>query len=49
MPNGSPILLANGAFEPDRISGLFRAASTQLPAEYAHLVETKIREFGENA
>ena len=45
-PKASPILVADGAFEPLRIAEQFRAASASVPAEYSELVQAKIREFG---
>jgi len=44
-PKASPILVADGAFEPNRIAEAFRAASVEIPREFAELVEAKIREF----
>ena len=44
-PKGSPILVADGVFEPDRIAKAFRIASVEIPREFAELVEAKVREF----
>ena len=44
-PKASPILVANGAFDAERIASLFAASSAELPPEYVRLVSEKIRAY----
>jgi hypothetical protein len=45
--SGTPILVANGVVEPNRILQLFRDDSARLPPEYASFVESKLQDFAE--
>ena len=44
---GTPILVANGAIDVHRILDEFRREAASLPAEFAQLVEVKVRELEE--
>jgi hypothetical protein len=39
---GTPILIANGAFQADRILGEFRLEAASLPPEFLQFIEGKI-------
>lgn len=44
---GTPLLVADGVFEANRLLELFRAEAKSLPPEYVTLITGKIRELAE--
>ena len=46
---GTPFLVANGVFEPNRILELFRAECQLIPAEFVNLVSEKLQEIAEGS
>jgi len=46
---GTPLLVANGVFDPNRILEMFRAECQLIPAEFVKLVEEKLLEIAERS
>lgn len=44
---GTPILVADGAFDANRILEIFQAEAQSLPPEYATLISRKLRQLAE--
>lgn len=43
----TPLMVPNGAVDPDRLLEMFRGEAVTLPPEYASFVETKLQSFAD--
>jgi hypothetical protein len=46
---GTPLLMANGVFDPSRILEIFKGECEWVPAEFVELVSSKLKEIARTA